>query len=466
MKLWIGMFLSYFFLLAASAQAQTVAIIDSGTDMKHEVIAPQAWWNPVDIPDSGRDEDGNGYPDDTHGWNFAEGNNQVIDYSYLGLLDDDIRRFFDIQKKMMLGQASEEDLAWLRAKVDDREFIQKLSVYGNFMHGTHVGGIAIEKAPSADLMAIKLIPTEVSLPFFLNQIKERVAALDDKSLTGLGLRKRIVKRALRTLAREQSKMMVEIGEYVHNHGVEVANGSFGTGYAQAEMIVTAIFNTIYRREPTKEEIYEVASYFINALVEYVEEMMEIAPDTLFVFAAGNDGTDNDVYPVSPTNVQRSNVISVAATFDRVMLAPFSNYGQEMVDVAAPGLGIRNAVPGDQYLTVSGTSQAAPYVAGVALEVLSHNSELTPAQVKQIIESTVDKKDFLEGKVKTAGIVNSKRAVRAAKLSARMPLRAAIETAKLTVRDQPAGFGEKFLFGTDQFMPEAMLGLPSPFHILP
>ena len=462
MNFFLGIFLSLG--LVFSLHAQTVAIIDSGTDMKHEAIAPQAWWNPVDIPDSGRDEDGNGYPDDTHGWNFAEGNNQVIDYKYLGLLDDDIRRFFDIQKKMMLGEASEEEMNWLRSKVEDQEFIKKLSVYGNFMHGTHVGGIAIEKASSADLLAVKLIPTEVSLPFFVQEIKDRLAGIDEKSITGLGLRKRLVKRALRALAREQSKLLVEIGDYIHGHGVEVANGSFGTGYAQAEMIVEAIFNTIYRRDPTKEEIHEVASYFINSLVEYVEEMMEIAPDTLFVFAAGNDGTDNDVYPTSPTNVVRSNVISVAATYDRVMLAPFSNYGVKMVDVAAPGLGIVNAVPGDEYLAVSGTSQAAPYVAGVALDVLSENSELTPSEVKRIIESTVDKKDFLVGKVKTSGIVNSKRALRAATLSKRLPLNVAIETANRLVQDERSTVDEKSFFHFNQYMPEAMLGLPSPMII--
>ena len=56
-----------------------------------EALIPYAWVNPVDIADNNRDEDGNGYQDDVHGWNFAEGNNEVIDYSYLGLLNDDIR---------------------------------------------------------------------------------------------------------------------------------------------------------------------------------------------------------------------------------------------------------------------------------------------------------------------------------------------------------------------------------------
>ena len=106
-------------------------------------------------------------------------------------------------------------------------------------------------------------------------------------------------------------------------------------------------------------------HFIKELVKNGEGMVAQSPDTLWVFAAGNDGTNNDEFPSSPTNIQADNVISVAATIGFDMIAPFSNYGVEMVDVAAPGVSINSAVPGDEFLSVSGTSQAAPYVANVA-----------------------------------------------------------------------------------------------------
>ena len=70
-------------LFSSLALGSTVAIIDSGTDMLHKDIHPQAWFNPVDSSNNDRDEDRNGYQDDVHGWNFAESNNKVIDYSYL-----------------------------------------------------------------------------------------------------------------------------------------------------------------------------------------------------------------------------------------------------------------------------------------------------------------------------------------------------------------------------------------------
>ena len=152
------------FLAAPYSQAATIAIIDSGTDMLHNDISPKAWINPVEIAGNSRDEDGNGYQDDIHGWNFAEGNAEVIDYSYLGTLTEDIRRFFQIQTDAMLGTFTEEDLAWARAQLQDENFIKQISIYGNFMHGTHVGGIAIEGVDEAKLLAVKLIPTEVKLP--------------------------------------------------------------------------------------------------------------------------------------------------------------------------------------------------------------------------------------------------------------------------------------------------------------
>jgi hypothetical protein len=62
-----------------------------------------------------------------------------------------------------------------------------------------------------------------------------------------------------------------------------------------------------------------------------------APETLFVFAAGNDGMNNDLYGTSPANIKADNVITVGATYKNEFFAPFSNYGTKMVEVAAPGM---------------------------------------------------------------------------------------------------------------------------------
>ncbi|NDC79276.1 MAG: peptidase S8, partial [Chitinophagia bacterium] len=50
-----------------------VAVIDSGIDTAHEDLKPVLWTNPGEIPGNGIDDDGNGYVDDVHGWNFIGG---------------------------------------------------------------------------------------------------------------------------------------------------------------------------------------------------------------------------------------------------------------------------------------------------------------------------------------------------------------------------------------------------------
>src|SRR5688572_29633688 len=78
--------------------AATIAVIDSGLDYKHEMITPNLWTNPLEVADR-RDSDGNGYQDDVHGWNFAEQNGVIIDYSYLGSFSSNCKKYFDIQGK-------------------------------------------------------------------------------------------------------------------------------------------------------------------------------------------------------------------------------------------------------------------------------------------------------------------------------------------------------------------------------
>jgi subtilisin family serine protease len=428
--------------LSASSLASTVAIIDSGTDMKHNDIAPKAWINSVEIPNNNRDEDRNGYQDDIYGWNFAESNNMVIDYKYLGLLNDDIRKFFGIQEKMMIGTATPEEVQWVRDMVSNEEFIKRISKYGNFMHGTHVAGIAAKRADEAKILAVKLIPTEVKLPG------------QDK---GVGLE--MFKKGLVLLATQQAAMMEEIGYYVDGHKADIANGSFGTGYPQAQGIVGMLYKTLFRKEPTPELLHELCVLFLETAVKESARMTEAAPNTLFVFAAGNDGSNNDKFPTSPTNIKADNVISVAATIGRSSIAPFSNYGKEMVDVAAPGVGIESAVPGNKYLKVSGTSQAAPFVANIAARVKDMNPALSPKEIKAVIMKTVDYKSYLKEKVLTQGLVNPGRAIKAGELSRTMSIEEAIANSRLTVQDMPE---EKSDLAPTHYTKDLVLPLPSLF----
>ncbi|MGD0551150.1 MAG: S8 family serine peptidase [Sedimentisphaerales bacterium] len=56
-----------------------VAVIDTGIDYRHPDIAANIWTNPDEIAGNGRDDDHNGYIDDVHGYNFVDGDGNVID---------------------------------------------------------------------------------------------------------------------------------------------------------------------------------------------------------------------------------------------------------------------------------------------------------------------------------------------------------------------------------------------------
>ena len=56
-----------------------VAVLDSGVDLSHADLAPNAWTNPREIPGNGVDDDGNGYVDDVHGWNYVTKSPKLYD---------------------------------------------------------------------------------------------------------------------------------------------------------------------------------------------------------------------------------------------------------------------------------------------------------------------------------------------------------------------------------------------------
>lgn len=135
--------------------------------------------------------------------------------------------------------------------------------------------------------------------------------------------------------------------------------------------------------------------------QWVDEAIRYAEskDVLIVHAAGNesanvDETDNFPNPdLKEFHIHAGNFITVGASGDPQigdgeMVADFSNYGQNNVDIFAPGIKIYSTLPGKHgYGFLKGTSMAAPIVTGVAALIRSYYPDLSAAQVKYAIEQS-------------------------------------------------------------------------------
>ena len=228
-----------------------LAVIDTGIDYLHPDLAANIWRNPGEIPCNNRDDDGNGFVDDIHGWSFAEGNADPID---------------------------------------------------RFYHGTHVAGIIGAVADNGTGIA---------------GIMHHVSLMAVKSLGDGGF--------------GWTSGLIAGIYYAVDNGARVINASWGGG-GRLEAMVDAL------------------SYARSRGV-------------IFVAAAGNDRRDTDVQPFYPASYEITNVVSVAATDTRDTLAWFSNWGRRSVDLFAPGVEIFSTFPHGEYANETGTSMAAPHVAG-------------------------------------------------------------------------------------------------------
>jgi subtilisin family serine protease len=149
-------------------------------------------------------------------------------------------------------------------------------------------------------------------------------------------------------------------------------------------------------------------------------------DRLVVIAAGNDGTDNETYPTYPANfgsVFKDHVMTVAASDRDDFKASYSNYGKNIVDIAAPGTAIVSTAlyltGPPRYADYSGTSAAAAFVSSAAALVFALNPPnwdgagaqgWRPKDVIEHLRASADEKDGLKLACRGGKRLNIARAV--------------------------------------------------------
>ena len=289
-----------------------IAIIDSGIDYRHDDLAAKTWVNPGEVPDNGLDDDGNGYVDDVHGWDFTDAPNVQGEGDFIE---------------------------------GDNEPIDESG------HGTHVAGIAGAMADNG----IGIAGVAWHCPL--------MAIRAGLSLGGS--------------SRMQDDDSAAAIVYAADNGASVINMSWGS---------------------------EQVSFVIQDAIDYAH-----ARGVVLVGAAGNSQKAAAIFPAAYRQV-----IAVASTEQHQQRFYQSNFGAS-VDIAAPGNVILSTQIDNQYRLLTGTSMAAPHVAGVAALMLSKRPALTHEEVRQILINTADvvleeESDTPDPRFVGAGTLNAERAL--------------------------------------------------------
>ena len=175
---------------------------------------------------------------------------------------------------------------------------------------------------------------------------------------------------------------------------------------------------------------------------------------LIVVAAGNAGSDDDRTPTYPASLAAPNMLSVAATSpdEGRNLSTFSNYGRTTVQLAAPGESVLSTGVDGAYEQRSGTSMAAPMVAGVAALIASANPGIPAPALRAQLLSSAGRSTLPVA----SGYVDAGAAVRGARSSLQTPTTQTPDLAIVTNTGKRTGKTTKLLLRVKVSGPQAAI----------
>ncbi|MCS3857743.1 S8 family peptidase [Salinibacter ruber] len=422
-----------------------VAVIDSGLDTDHEDLAAKLWTNADEVPGNDVDDDGNGYVDDVHGWNFIggpDGKNVDQDtYELTRIYVDLQERFAGVDSARVSPDARDRYRRYQDIKrtfqKKRREARKRLAKVGKAQKAVQASVDVLKSHLGTDSLTQSAVRSVTSSRRDVRRAQQTLQYFYDQDLSPSDLKdyKNQLERQVEYNYNPDFNPRPIVGDdyadkterrYGNNdaegpdpgHGTHVAgiigatrNNSIGIdGVARGVrlMSVRAVPNGDERDKDVANAIryavdngadvinmsfgksYSPHKGVVDAAVQYADSM-----GVLMVHAAGNDGanvdsTDNFPSPYYADGGRAQRWIEVGASSwegGEKLAASFSNYGAERVDVFAPGHSIYSTVPDDAYERNDGTSMAAPMVSGLAALIMAHYPSLTATDVRTIILET-------------------------------------------------------------------------------
>ncbi len=447
-------------LVEKGVEPVVVAVIDSGLDIRHEDLKDRLWVNLGEIPGTGRDDDGNGYIDDVHGWNFLGSvgpNGEPVNIEKAPLeVTRELARLRAL--KQSAGTLTPEDTQMLvRVEHEVTSARRKLKRTINKAQraldtaGAAYASIAravgqpFEKVTEKTLDAFK--PTSIPAA---NAKTSVLAALREANADSVSALRSRIERAQERLDYQYNTDFNPRAEIIGDDPFDFTDRSYGNndvvgpnprhGNHVGSIIGSSRDNgkgidgiahdvrlMVLRAVPDGDEWDKDVANAIRYAVDNgakiinmsfgkslspgkaaVDEAVAHAAErgVLLIHSAGNESLNTDETPTYPnpwigdSKTERfENWITVGASAadlgDR-LVAYFSNFGQRTVELFAPGVKVHAALPGKdeagrwRYGALSGTSMAAPTVAGVAALLLSQYPDLEPREVRKILMKTTRK----------------------------------------------------------------------------
>jgi len=355
-----------------------VGIWDSGVDV--DVFKNQVFINSNEKVD-GIDNDNNGFIDDVNGIAFSLEEDYTTRLLYPMTKKDlenysnmtmQIKGLMDLQAAINSPEATELKKKMSSMNPEDlKPFLEELGLFGMYVHGTHVAGIAINNNPYAEVLVARITFDHHAIPA----------------------------PPTVEVAEKAAKNYLETVKYFQDNNVRVVNMSWGWTLKEIEGMLEAngIGKDAEERSKLTRKIFDI---YKDGLYNAIKS----APEILFITAAGNSDNDVTFDEVIPSFFDLPNLITVGAVDQAGEETGFTSFS-ESVDVHANGFEVNSYLPGGGKIEMSGTSMASPNAVNLAAKLLALDYFLTTNDLIKLIKDGADKSE--DGRIT---LINPKQSV--------------------------------------------------------